>query len=295
MQSAGRAEFALALMALVWGASFVMVKQALDDVSTLLYMALRFGLAATVLAAAFRRRLREPGVCCRAEYMGGAVAGLLLFAGYFFQTSGLRLTTPSKSAFLTGLYIVLVPFLVTVVYRRAPRLPEVAGILIAGAGMGFMTLDNWSLQMNWGDSLTLLCAVAFAGHILAVGHFSPRASFERFTVIQLAVVGAAAGSTFWWFEVPRLVWSTALLTALLVTALLATALAFAVQTWAQQRTTPTRTALIFALEPVFAGLTSFAVLGEIMTASAFFGAGLILAGILMVELKPRTSVPHPLR
>lgn len=279
-------------VAFVWGSTFVLVKSALDDVSTLVFLALRFALAGTVLAAAYRRKLsgvfegRSPG------WRGGVLAGICIFGGYMFQTFGLRYTTPSKSAFLTGMAIVLVPLLGAAVYWTAPRVSEIAGVGIAAAGMGLMTLDGGDLSANSGDLLTLAGAVFFAAHVIVLGHYAPRQGFERLSVLQIATAAALAMSTCWWVEKPYVQWSPTVLFALGVTGLFATAAAFTIQAWAQQHTTPNRTALIFALEPVFAALTSLMALGEMLSGRGMAGGALILVGILVVELKPVPNARH---
>lgn len=285
--STWRADLALAFVTLIWGATFTVVKQALADCSTLLFLGLRFTLATLALALVFRKRAIERGLALR----GGLIAGTFLFIGYLFQTLGLRFTTPSKSAFITGLSIVMVPILSAAVYRTIPHPSEILGVGIATAGMALLTLH--SLHIELGDLLTLACALAFAVHIVVIGHYSPLARFESLTFVQILMAAALALSSFWWAEAPRVIWSGQLLVALAVTGLLATALAFGIQVWAQRRTTPTRTALIFALEPVFAWITSFLLTGEMLSARGTVGALLILAGILLVELKPVGLQSHP--
>lgn len=286
------ADLALAGIALIWGATFVLVKQALADVSTILFLALRFLLAAAALALALRGRyagfLERPKALA-----GGVLAGLFLFSGYAFQTAGLRYTTPSKSAFITGLSIVLVPLVTSLVYRTAPRILEGLGVMVAAAGLALMTLEDLSVGLGYGDLLTVCCAVAFAVHIVAVGHCSRRFGFEGLSVVQIASAAVFSLATFWWMETPQVRWTAGLLVALAVTGLLATALAFTVQAWAQKHTTATRTALIFALEPVFAWATSYIVAGETLSNRAVTGAILILAGIVLVELKPLSGGEHP--
>jgi len=283
--AAWRADLALVGIAFIWGATFVVVKQALEDVSTLLFLALRFSLAALALAVAFRplpSKFAQPRTLLR----GGALAGLCLWAGYVFQTVGLRYTTPSKSAFITGLSVVMVPLLGAALGRKLPAVVEILGVTAATAGLGLMTLNLDTLAVERGDLLTLCCAVGFAVHILAVGHYAPRVSFEALALAQIATAAVLSLGTCWWVEVPVIRWSAGVVAALVATGLLATALAFSVQAWAQRHTTPTRTALIFALEPVFAWLTSFVLTGEVLSARAALGGVLILAGILIVELKP---------
>lgn len=281
-----KAEAALLAISFIWGATFVLVKQALADASTLVFLALRFLLAAVVLALAYRRQLSAASLGLRAPIQGGLLTGLCLFGGYLFQTLGLRLTTPSKSAFLTGLAIPLVPLLAALILRVPPTVTELAGIAVATAGMALMTLPDSDLAINPGDLLTLGAAFFFALHLLAVGHYSPRHGFERLSLLQVATVALLALATFWWAETPFFHPSPTLLGAIAVTGILATALALTVQAWAQRHTSFTRTAVIFAAEPIFAAATSFAVLGETLTGRGWLGAALILAGILVVELKP---------
>jgi drug/metabolite transporter (DMT)-like permease len=147
--------------------------------------------------------------------------------------------------------------------------------------------------MNRGDVLTLLCAIAFAGHIVTLGHFSAKMRFETLSVFQVITAALLAGSLFWWVEPTRVVWRPGVVFAIVVTGLLATAWAFTVQAWAQQYTTSTRTALIYMLEPVIAWLTSYISVGEGLTRRAAAGAALILGGILLVEAKPLNPRPHP--
>ena len=282
---AWRADLALVGVALIWGATFVLVKQALQDASTVLFLALRFSLAALALAVAFRplaSKLAPP----RTLLAGGALAGLCLSAGYLFQTVGLRYTSPSKSAFITGLSIVMVPVFGAAWRRQLPVAAEVLGVLAATAGLGLMTLNPETLRIERGDLLTLACAVAFAAHLLVVGHYAPRVSFKALALVQVATAAVLGLGACWWVEPPLIRWTPGVIVALIVTGLLATALAFSVQAWAQQYTTPTHTALIFALEPVFAWLTSYLLAGELLSLRVSLGAGLILAGILLVELKP---------
>jgi drug/metabolite transporter (DMT)-like permease len=273
-----RAEPALAGITIIWGTTFVMVKSALADVSPFLFIALRFTLAAITLAFIYRKALR------RAALGPGLLAGGLLFTAYAFQTLGLELTTPSKSAFLTGLSIPMVPLASSLVYGNKPRLVEAAGILVATFGMILMTLPAGGFGISRGDLLSFLCAVTFALHIVVIGHFSPLMGFESLAVIQIAVAAAAGLVLSPLVETMRFHLSPGAVMAVLVTGLLATALAFTTMVWAQQYTSPTRAALIFALEPVVAWLTSYTLTGETMAIRGKVGAGTILAGILLVEL-----------
>lgn len=282
------ADLSLALVALVWGTTFVIVKHALDEISTLYFLALRFGLAALCMLLIFWPAFRLAGVRKVARgLLAGAVTGVLLWLGYVFQTFGLRYTTAGKSGFLTGFYIVLVPLLSAAVYRRWPQPRELLGVAIASAGMLVLTLPDAGVHfaVNRGDLLTIGCAAAFAVHILVLGYYSKREIFQAVALGQIAAAALLSTISLVW-EAPRAVWNVRVLSALVITAILATALAFAVQTWGQKYTSPTRTALIFALEPVFALATAVLVGREALTRAAVVGGSLILAGILAVELKP---------
>ena len=163
---------------------------------------------------------------------------------------------------------------------------ECLGILIAAGGLTLLAVPSLELRhMNNGDMLTAGCAVAFALHLIVLGYYSRRESFEAVAFGQIAGAAVLSGLSLV-VEPPRVHWSPGVLTALVLTGVFGTALAFAVQTWAQQFTSATRTALIFALEPVFALLTAVGFAGETVTGPGMIGAALILAGILLVELKP---------
>lgn len=290
-----KADLALTFNSFIWGTTFVVIKSALADASPLVLILLRFAIAAPLLLFIFGRRtpLRVPGLA-----RAGGIIGLFLAAGYAFQTIGLQYTTPAKSAFVTALSVVLVPLLVVLVFRSRLRLWAVAGVGAAALGMFFLTVPPGEFTIARGDLLTLVCALAFAGHIVAVGHYAPRYSFAGLAVWQVAaalvLTGLAvplAGSTGW--ETLHLEWSGRLALALGVTAVLATALAFSLQTWAQQSTSPTHTAILYSLEPVFAALTSYVFAGEHLQRRELLGAGLILAGVLLAELRAATGPDIP--
>ena len=286
-----RPEIPLVLVAFVWGATFVLVKRALDDVSTLLFLAIRFSLAAVCLALMLGAKARAAEDWKR-DLRGGVLAGVCLFTGYVLQTLGLEYTTPSKAGFITGMYIPLVPVIGAMLYRKMPRWIEAVGIVAAGVGMTLMTLPGSEARINRGDMLVAGCAVAYAMHILVLGHFTPRGNVSFLAVTQIATAAVLSLGVCGWAEPVRWRSTPAVWIAVGVTSVLATALAFALQTWAQRYTSATRTALIFALEPVFAWLTSFALLGELLTRRATLGAGLILAGIVAVEWKQEEALPE---
>jgi drug/metabolite transporter (DMT)-like permease len=305
MRNAHRADAALVLNTILWGSTFILIKAALHNVTPTLFLAFRFSLATVALAIIFRGSLfprpltPDPRPLLPAPLAPGpwplapAVPGLFLFAGFFFQTQGLRLTTAPKSAFLTGLTTVLVPFVASIVYKNRPQISEVVGAMVATLGMGLMTLQGPIGSIGRGDVLTLFGAVAFALHIVTLGHFSTLVSFPVLSVAQVGSAAVCALLLLPFAESPRIVWQPLTLWAILITGLLCTALAFTIQAWAQRFTTSTRTALIYALEPVVAWATSYVVAGETLSGQAAAGAGCILAGVVLVELKPLQSGAHP--
>jgi drug/metabolite transporter (DMT)-like permease len=287
------AETALVFNVVLWGATFVLVKAALADVSPVLFLALRFTLATGALLIVFRRAALPWRSWKTAR--AGALAGTFLFSGYAFQTVGLRLTTAPRSAFITGLTSIAVPLLAALVYRIKPLASEVMGVLIAAGGLALMTLPGVLGPIGMGDLLTVCCAAGFASHIVTLGHFSERMGFEQLAVSQIGISAILGWTLLWFVEAPRVTWRPAVVWAILITGLLCTALAFSIMAWAQRYTSPARTALIFMLEPVVAWMTSYFTVGEGLSARAAAGAALILGGVAMVELKPLGARPHPIQ
>jgi len=274
------AELLLVLITLIWGATFVVVKEALNDASPMPFIALRFILAGALLLVVLARGQIDPKAVAP-----GMVLGLFLWLGYAGQTSGLVYTTPSKSAFITGFSVILVPLLM-VFWGFRLRAASLASAAFGLAGISLLVSpsDSTALGVNRGDLLVLLGSVAFAFHIVLVGVYSRRISFLHLAPVQILTVGVLAVVAWPFSPHAFLHGSGRLISALLVTAILATAFAFAVQNWAQEFTPPAHTALIFALEPVFAAITSRLVLGEHLGKRVLMGAGLILAGMVFSEI-----------
>lgn len=281
----------------VWGATFVLVKDALHDATPLLFNLMRMSIAFVVLAAVNYRHLR---CLSRRAVVSGAAVGALLAAGYQFQTSGLARTSPANSAFITGLVVVFVPLFTFLpplrpAGTRAPRWTALAGALLAFCGLLLLTTPAgtaWGhliASISVGDLLTLVCAVAFAGHLQALAHFSPRLPAPQLATLQIGFAALIMLLTLPLGERPHAVFTGRLVIALAVTSILATAAAFTIQSWAQKHLPPTHTAVILTLEPVFAWLTALLFLQEHLGQRGLAGAGLILAGIALTELLPTAS------
>ncbi len=283
----------------VWGSTFALVKAALQDASPLLFNLLRMAIGAAALWAVHHRRLRR---LPRRTYLAGMVAGLLLAAGYQFQTLGLARTTPVKSAFITGLVVVFVPILASLPRLRPPgsprpRWPTAVGALLAFSGLLLLTtpsglaLGNLATNLGAGDLLTLLCAIAFAGHLLALAHLAPAIRAGQLATLQVTFAAVFMLLTLPLSGALHLQLSPRLLAALAVTSLFATAAAFTIQSWAQQHIPPANTAILLTLEPVFALALSLIFLGDRMSLRSALGAALILCGIATIEL---LALPAPI-
>ena len=296
-----KAHILLVLVTLVWGGTFVLIKAALRDATPLLFNAIRLSLAGLVLAVVYRRELARTS---RGALRAGIVVGIFLWLGFDFQTTGLALTTPSKSAFLTGFSVILVPVFLAIGWGRSANRWTMAGVGTALAGLYLMTVPagrgGLNLEsINRGDLLTIGCAVCFALQIIYMGRAMQEHRFE-----QIATLQALVCAPLMWAIVPvaerwHIQWTAPVGWGILITGLLGTAAAFSIQAWAQQFTPPTHTALIFLLEPVFAWITSYLVLGENLGRRAGLGALLILGGILLSELKgaaaPAAELPAEIR
>jgi drug/metabolite transporter (DMT)-like permease len=269
---------ALIAVTAVWGVTFVQVKDAVELYPLFGFLAVRFAIASVVLAGPAARRLPSLG---RSGWTAGSALGLLLALGYGLQTAGLERTTVSSAGFITGLYVVFTPLLALLLFRT--RVGRAVWIGVALAVVGLAMLSGVGAGDPLGDLLVLLGSAAYSVQIVLMEQFAPRFDPIAFTQVELvaafggfAVVAAAVGQV----EVPHgwTVWG-----ALLVTGIFASALAFLVQTWAQRRTSATRTALAFALEPVWAGVFGFWLAGDRLGAIGWGGCAVIMAGILVAE------------
>jgi drug/metabolite transporter (DMT)-like permease len=262
----------------VWGVTFVQVKDAVAVYPLFAFLAVRFAFAGATLAPAAAPRLRGLG---RGGLRAGAALGLLLAAGYALQTAGLQRTTVSATGFVTGLYVVLTPVLALALFRVRTGLAVWAGVALATGGLAL--LAGVHAGSPSGDLLVLGGAAAFALQIVLVERWAPRYDVVALTQVEmLAALAAflAVALALGDLAVPhgRTVWA-----ALLVTGVFASALAFLVQTWAQQRTSATRVAVVFAMEPVFAGLFGYLLDGDRLGWSGWAGCAVILLGIVVAE------------
>jgi drug/metabolite transporter (DMT)-like permease len=259
-----------------------MVRDAVASYPVYSFLGLRFAVATVAFLVLFPSTLRrlDPGVI-----KAGIVAGGFLTAGYVFQTLGLApgMTSPGRAAFITGMFVVITPFMQAVILRRMPKWTAWVGVAAAVAGLWLMSGGVGGAGWNAGDTLVLVCAVAYSGHMIVLGSIGRVHDARPLTLVQLATVTVVCG-LMGLSERPPAPTSPSLLLALVVTGVLASAVAFAVQTYAQRHLSPTRTALILICEPAFGGLFAWLAVGERLGPVGIAGAVLILVGMAVSEV-----------
>nr|WP_113756720.1 DMT family transporter [Brevibacillus laterosporus] len=290
MKKAFVVDLLLLCIVFVWGATFVVVQNAVHMLPPNIFNAVRFFIASLFLALIyFIRNPKAWQTCNFSLVLSGGILGFWLFIGYAKQTVGLLYTSPSKAGFITGLSVVLVPLLSFVILKHKVKISALFGVCMAVIGLYLLTM-NGTLALTFGDFLVLCCAVCFAMQIVLTGRYSPKFSTMPLVIIQLFTVSFFSMSYSLLFEDwqtvfdPAIIGHPKVLWALFITAIPATALAFLAQTAFQKDTSPTHVALIFALEPVFAALTSYLWIHELLTIKQLIGCTLILSGMLCSEL-----------
>ncbi|MCB5238813.1 DMT family transporter [Niallia circulans] len=288
--SARLADVSLLFVALVWGATFVIVQNAIAFLQPLIFNGIRFFLAALFLFVwllLFKpSQLKQLNIHC---LKSGISLGLCLFIGYAFQTIGLVYTTSSKAGFITGLSVVLVPLFLYLFLKQALLVNHIIGVVIATIGLYLLTMSN-TFSINIGDFFVFICAIGFALQIILTGKYSKEHPTLLLTIVQLLTVSVLGIMGSILFENPKANFKIDILLhheviiALLITSILATALAFIIQTSLQKYTNSTRVALIFATEPVFAAATAYLFSNEQLTTSSAIGCILILLGMIFAEL-----------
>lgn len=276
------ADLSLLFVALAWGGGFVVLKDALDSITPFYVMAVRFALTALILMIIFWKKFKN---ISKQDINAGMIIGVFLFLGFATQTVGLQYTTASKSAFLTGTNVVIVPFLAWMVHKQRPDGYAMVSTFIALIGIALLTLEG-SLTINNGDALTLACAVSFAGHIVSVGYLGKGKDPLLLTTLQMIVAALLFIIFAALFEpVPETLISSDIFGAVAYMVLFPTLLAFLIQNVAQQLTTSTHAALILCLESVFGTLLAVIILKESLTIQAILGCTLIFAAIVITETK----------
>jgi drug/metabolite transporter (DMT)-like permease len=260
-----------------WGVSFVIVKEALDDSSPLAFLGIRFALATLALAPLVDFRSRWTS----GELRAGVVLSVLLASGFACQVVGLQYTTPARSAFIVALSSVLAPLFGLILLRHRARWMVILALAIAGIGIYYLTAPDGGGGLNRGDLWTMITAVVFGGHIVAVAELSKRYDARRLVWLQIAGTAVGVGLAAVVLEPIRVQWSTGLVAALVFTGLVATAAALVWQMRAQSQMSSARASLLLCLEPAFAAAASWLFWGEQLSLTQGLGAALIFVGMLL--------------
>ena len=275
-----KADLALLGVTIGWGASFILTKNSLDTLATYNFLAIRFIIAFAISALIFSKNIVKVD---RNTLKYGFLIGIILFTAYAFQTVGLNYTTASKSAFITGFSVVLVPIISTLFLKKIPEKASIIGAIMAIIGLGLLTL-NGNLGLNIGDLLTFFSTFAFAMHIITVGKYTAIVDSICLAIVQIGTVGLLSLITSLAIENPVIPKGTDVWVNLFILSLVCTSGAFIVQNAAQKYTSPTHTALIYTGEPVFAAVFAYFISGEILNLRGLFGGALILTAMLIAEI-----------
>lgn len=275
------ADFSLVLVAIAWGCTFLPVQKAVDESPVYLFLFWRFALATILMAILSIKHFKSIDL---ASIKGGFILGIFLFLGFAFQTFGLQYTFSSTVAFITGLNVVIVPLFVYVFFKQLPSLYSNIGAFIAVLGLYYLTSSE--LGFGFGEGLSFICAIMFAGQIALTSHYVKKCNIYILVVIQLLTVTIFSFICAFFYDeqiMPN-AFSDTFIFAVVITAVFATVFAFFVQTAMQRFTTPAKTAIIFTLEPVSAGLAGYFFANESLELTQILGAFLIIFGVLFAEL-----------
>jgi drug/metabolite transporter (DMT)-like permease len=276
-----QADLWLTGICIIWGASFPLVKIAIQDITPILFLAVRFFLGGLLL---FPFLINRGAVFTWSQVYRGGILGVFMFAGMLFQTLGLKYTTASNSGFITGMAVVIVPFLVVIIERRLPKWPMWLGVISAVTGLYFLTQPEVH-GINRGDIYTIICAVSFSFEIVFIEIFIKENESLPIALIMIWMTSLLSFLAMLFFETPRMVMSWPMLASLGFVSLFCTTFGFTVQTTWQPRTTATAASVIFTAEPVFAALFAGLLLNEHLPVNGYLGGGFILAGMLIAELR----------
>ena len=288
-----KSEAILIIVTLLWGATFVIVKEAIQEISPLLFITIRFVIAGLLLFPFIIKKKFE-----KKSILAGIILGILLFLGFALQTVGLKFTPATKSGFLTGTAVVMVPILQVVIEKRPPTKGVILGTLIVMLGVTFLSsggnsvltlLSDFGTNYNFGDTLTLLCAFFFALYIIFIDIETSKYDFGILIFLQIitvAILGVVFSILFdqLGIEKIKLVISRGTIFAIFYTSIFATLITTALQTKYQKNVTPTKAGIIFAFEPLFAAIFAFFLLGEKLSNFGYIGAALIILGLIISEL-----------
>ena len=275
-----RAELYLLSLTVIWGSTFVLTKFILESASPFVYVAIRFFVASFLFGAFFFRRLR---IISKDAITKGLVLGVLLFFGFTLQTIGMKFTSASKSAFITGLMVVFTPIFQLIIERKAPKIGNIIGVILVSIGLYLLTSPKGS-EFNIGDALTLGCAVLYSIYTVYLGVYGKECDPAHLTFIQFTSTAILAAIAITFLETPHLNLTSYFLLNLTYLAVMPTIVALYVMAKYQKYTTPTRSAIIYSMEPPIASIFAFLIIGEQIGFIGIIGGTLVLSGLIISEL-----------
>lgn len=269
--------------AIIWGTSFVVLKNTLDSMGTMWVLAIRFTVSSVILCFMARRHIASLSKAC---IKGGVLMGLCLAAAYIVQTYGLLYTTPGKNAFLTATYCVLTPFLAWMVYKRKPGIFNVIAAVLCISGVGLVSLNEGFTEVNFGDILTLICGLFYSLQIILLENYSDSGEASTITAIQFITSALVCWVGALLFEAPPQNVPMNAWVEIAYLSVMCTALCFFLQAWGMKYTPSSTVAMIMTLEAVFGVIFSVLFFGEIVTLKMVAGFVLIFVAVVFSEAQP---------
>lgn len=279
-----KAELFLLIVTFSWGLSFPLIKLSLGSVSPVLFNFLRFTFTLILFYLVFKKKLKN---ISSTEIKYGLILGFFLFLGFVFQTIGLKYTTATKSAFITGTNLIFIPFIQYFILKSSPKIYNLIGALIVVTGL-FILSESYELIPNTGDILTIFCALFFAVHIVLLNKYSVKADLNILIFGQF-LASAVLGLLFTFFyeflilDEVKFIPDTILFITILYTVIFTTLISIVLMTKYQHLTTPLRAGIIYNMESVFALFFAYIILNEIMNYNQVIGIIIMISGLLISE------------
>lgn len=288
-------EIALLFNTLIWGGTFALIKNALNDISPLLFLGIRFGLAALIFLPFVYPHLKKTN---KKTIIAGTILGLFYFAGFVTQTMGLNLTTATKSGFITGTFVIFIPILQIFIEKRKPKWFNLLSILLVLIGLIMLSskgdnlldfIQQLGTDFNFGDLLTLFCAILFAFQVVYVDLFTKKYDYLPMVFVQLLITGIGGFILSFFFSITsvehiKLIFNGSLIFAILYTSIFASVLATVIQLKFQKLVTPTKAGIIFSIEPIFSAVFAYFLLSEKISNFGLVGCVVIFIGLIISEI-----------
>ena len=288
-------EIALLFNTLIWGGTFALIKNAFNDISPLLFLGLRFSIAALIFLPFVYSSLKNTN---KQTLIAGSILGFFYFAGFTAQSLGLNLTTATKSGFITGTFVIFIPILQLIIEKRKPKWFNVFGVLLVLVGLILLSskgenvfdfINQLGSDFNLGDLLTLICALLFAFQVVYVDVFTKKYDYLPMVFVQLLITGVGGFVLSYNFSIASLetvkfTINTTVVTAILYTAIFASIIATVIQLKFQKFVSPTKAGIIFSIEPIFAAVFAYFLLSEKISNFGLVGCVLIFIGLIVSEL-----------